>query len=241
MNEKTNIIYADGRQVQADLICYIENVANNKRYVYYTLNETVGTGANSTVKIYVANIKMNNPALDTEITADEWGTLKGYMGDALKDNANPNIRYISPAEMGPNVTIVSDRAIAMPISYDYINKQRGIYATAIAVPTAEPSAPATSEPVPEVSEPTPAPEPAPVVEPTPMIQETPAPQPETVSAPATEPSPTIEPADTSVSNEQPVPLADTTNVGEEIVQENVGNAPQLEPIDIDAIEAKYKE
>lgn len=230
MNEKINITYADGRQIQADLICFIENVANNKRYVYFTLNETVGTGTSSTVKIYVGNIKLNNPALDTPIAEDEWGVLKGFMGDALKDNANPNVKYIPLTEIGQNVNIISDRAIAMPISYDYINKQRGTYATAVAGAETGESAE------------TPAAEPSPIIEPTPVVNpepvEPPVPEPTPVTPIVPEPveavptpTETPAPAEPPVTEESAPADDDTTS----------GSALQLEPIDISSIETKYAE
>ncbi len=196
MNEKINLTLANGSVINADIICYIENITNNKRYLYYTLNETSGSGTNTTVKIYVAKIKQNNPALDSAISEEDWGLLKGYMGDALKGTANPNIKYLPISELG-NPISVSERAIAMPTSYDYINKQRGIYATAVASmsqPTVTPAeAPTTlnNNPVPPVASepvtaPTPTPSPTPATTPNPLEAVMPEP-------PAPSPAPTITP------------------------------------------------
>lgn len=212
MNEKINVTKMDGTIVNADIICFIENNNTKKRYLYYTLNEIVGAGAGSTVKIYVSKVKQDNPALDTPITEEDWDTLKKYMGDSLKGVSNPEVKYLPLAELG-TPTNVSERAIAMPTSYDYINKQRGLYAQSIATdetsgedtsvlttvqePAATeltvettpvaPAAPTVSEPVPEpapIVEPTPAIETPSVVEPTPTVEETTAPVP-----PITEPTP----------------------------------------------------
>lgn len=177
MNEKINITKMDGAKVYSDLVCFIENTNNSKRYVYHTLNETVGAGPNSTVKIYVSKIKQNDPNLDNPITEEDWNVLKGYMGDALKGNSNPEVKYISPNELVEPIS-VSDRAIAMPTSYDYINKQRGIYAQAIA--TAEPAPVVPSAPTPETAS---------IVEPVAApIPETPIQQ--DVIAPTPNPAPT---------------------------------------------------
>lgn len=149
MNEKINITKMDGAKVYSDLVCFIENTTNSKRYVYHTLNEIVGAGPNSTVKIYVSKIKQDDPTLDNPITEEDWNVLKGYMGDALKGNSNPEIKYIAPNELGEPFS-VSDRAIAMPTSYDYINKQRGIYAQAIATaPSTEQTTSQESAPEPD--------------------------------------------------------------------------------------------
>lgn len=131
MNEKITITTEKGNQISADIICYLENTVSGKKYLYYTLNEITGTGTNSTVKIYVSKILQNNPTLDTPITEEEWNELKGHMGEALKGAVNNTVKYLPPSEL-ENAVSVSDRAIAMPTNYDYINKQRGIYAQAVA-------------------------------------------------------------------------------------------------------------
>ena len=149
MNEKITITTEKGNQISADIICYLENTVSGKKYLYYTLNEITGTGTNSTVKIYVSKILQNNPTLDTPITEEEWNELKGHMGEALKGAVNNTVKYLPPSEL-VNAVSVSDRAIAMPTNYDYINKQRGIYAQAVA---------SMSEPVNKVVTPEPIEEP----------------------------------------------------------------------------------
>lgn len=242
MNEKINIIKSDGSSVNADIICCLEN-NTGKRYVYYTLNEIVGAGANSTVKIYVSKVTQNDPTLDALITDEEWDKLKGYMSDALKGNANAEIKYV-PLTGLDTINSISERAIAMPISYDYINKQRGIYAenVATAVETAQPastpeSAPAPTEPV--ASE-TPAPTEA-VVEPIPIIPETPnvfdtPQQPVASVVPET-------PVEAPVVEPEPVPVASQSaeESSESDGNESNGSAATLTPINIDEIEKKYSE
>lgn len=262
MNEKINIIKEDGSNISADIVCALENTTNNKKYVYYTLNEIVGAGPNSTVKIYVSKIKQDNPALDTPISEEDWGVLKGYMGDSLKGNANPEISYIPLNELN-SPTSVSERAIAMPTSYDYINKQRGLYAQSIAAaqanvePTSqastEPTTPApTEEPTPATSEPvqmeshtqdamptveTPVPE-TPVEQPAPIAPVTP----EAVEAIKEENQASI----TQASEMQPEsisPAQPTVNVEEpaDSSEDSSNEALKLKPIDLSEIENKYAE
>ena len=225
MNSKINLIKPDGTSVQVDVICSIENIQSGKRYLYYTLNEIVGAGASSTVKIYVSKINQGNPQLDAAINEIEWENLKNIMGDVLRGNANPDIKYVLLTDL-TNITSVSDRVIAMPTSYDYITKHRGVYAQAIA--TMEPTAPvAIAEEIDATAQ-------APIVEPVPTIN--PAPQ---VEEPIVEPTITetavIEPK--IVPAEEPLPISDTpiTSASEPSTINPSSNAT---PIDISEIEKK---
>lgn len=256
MNEKINIIKEDGSNVSSDIICLLENTNNNKRYIYYTLNETVGAGPNSTVKIYVSKLKQDNPVLDAPISEEDWNVLKGYMGDALKGNANPEVKYIPLNEIG-NFTSVSDRAIAMPTSYDYINKQRGLYAQSVAT-MSTPTEP-TPTPVQETPQEQPQiqPQVQPTVEPTPAVTEetpvapTPAVEEPTPVAPPT--TPVIEEAK-EIQNPTPAPVAEPVTpiieqqpasieapVSAESDESTSDSALKLEPIDLSTIEKKYEE
>ena len=141
MNSKINITKSDGMTVSADLICYFQTGDN--KYVYYTLNEMGGDAANSTVKVYVGKVKTDNPAVDVPITEEEWGKLKNHMGEVLKDTAN-DMSYLPAPE---NVTTVSEKVIAMPTSYDYVNKHRSVYEEAVKnAPVQEAPAPLESAP-----------------------------------------------------------------------------------------------
>jgi len=242
MNEKITITKADGGSVAGELICAIENTATRKKYVYYTLNEIVGASVNSTVKIYVTKIAQNDPALDAPISEEDWKMLRDCMGDSIKGNTNPNIKYLPLSELG-NITSVSERAIAMPTSYDYINKQRGIYATAIASGNSDqaPSSQAiepTVAPIPETIVTPSNDEPAPVAMEPANLGASPEPQPFApgMSNPQ---APTIEPAPTPVIPE-PTPSIEPVQP-EPPIQEAV-NTPgaELKPIDIAEIENKYK-
>lgn len=227
MNEKINITKMDGSKIAADIICFIENVKTGKRYVYYTLNEMVGDGANSTVKIYVSKVQQTNPALNTPITEEDWVTLKGYMADALKGVSNPDIKYVPLSEVGEPVS-VSERAIAMPTSYDYINKQRGIYAQNVATVAVEPVTPV--EPVQ-----------APIDTLTPEVEQ----DNNVAIEPILETAPTATLEETTTVTNEPVvdspletpavpSLEDTENA-----DKTTGTSAILEPIDISMIEKKY--
>lgn len=227
MNDKISITNVDGAKVNGDLICFLETLSTRKKYVYYTLNETVGAGPNSTVKIYVSKIKQNDPSLDTAITEGDWDVLKGYMSDALKGIANPDVKYLNPTELGEPVS-VSDRAIAMPTSYDYINKQRGIYAQNIAtssLATEEPAAtvaPETTTPV------TPAPETAPAAPQTPTVEEPPMLSAQEINqVPTPEVTPTVAPVPEAAPSIESAPV-ETPAVPETVSTEPVAPAP-VEP------------
>lgn len=215
MNDKKDLINANGEIVNADIIAFAENTVTNKRYIYYTLNETVGVGPSGTVKIYVSKVKQNDPSLDAPITDEDWDMLKAVMSDSIKGTASENIKYLPLEELKDN-TSVSDRAIAMPTSYDYINKQRGVYAQAVAnamTTISEPVVQATEEaPVtplsPEIQEPV-------MSEPTPVAPQSPV--------PAVEP---VTPIESQIVQETPPVKEDST-------------VRPLEPIDLAEIEARY--
>lgn len=236
MNKKINIIKADGTTVNSDIICYLENLDTSKRYAYYTLNEISGTGTNSTVKIYVSKINQNNPSLDTAITDAEWDILKGYMSDALKGNSNEKVKYIPI--MGDTLNSISERAIAMPTAYDYVNKQKGIYAEKIALEeSSEESSGTTIEPAAPIETIEPAVEPTnePAVE-----QQTVEPTPEVAPIAPVEAN-SEEPTNTPV--EQVTPLQ-STMVSEEdnnTTSTEPSTAQSLMPMDIADIEKKYDE
>lgn len=126
MNETVNLTKMDGASIAATLICYFENVNNKKQYLYYTLNEINGTDTNSTVKIYCAKVRQNDPALDEPINESTWEQLKGHMAEALKGTINPDIKFL-PISALKDQTIVSEKVIAMPVSYDYVNKHYKFY------------------------------------------------------------------------------------------------------------------
>ena len=265
MNEKLNLTRLDGTSIQVDTICFLEDKTSTKRYIFYTLNEVIGSGASATVKIYVGKVRQNNVGLDTPITEEEWSKLKGYMGEALKGIPNDKIKYLPLSEL-TDATIVNERVIAMPSSYDYINKHRGIYAQSIA--TGEESG--TENVLTPVTEVTPEPQAESIIPQEPIIapeivsNEAPSeaelatvsveptvPAPETVSEPIV---PAVEntvakpvsletPSTSSMSSTEEtitnVPVEPTTTVIETQPATNI--SVEMKPIDISEIEKKYSE
>ncbi len=226
MNEKINITKMDGATVSADIIAFIENTTSNKKYVYYTLNETVGVGPSSTVKIYVSKIRQNDPTLDAPITEDDWKMLKDVMSDSIKGSVSSSIKYLPLGDLQTPVS-VSDRAIAMPTSYDYINKQRGLYAQAVA--SMAPVEPVAAQEVPEEVVPSQS-------EVTPTPQEEVVPQPEAVpesqenipEAPVGEPVLPSEPVSAPSASETPevAPVPEMITPVEPAVPPVVEQAPE---------------
>lgn len=147
MTEKINIIKMNGTNIQAELICLLENTLTRRQFVFYTLNEVMGAQPNSTVKIYVSKVSQNDPSLDNPISDAEWAELKGIMGEVLKGVDNPNLKYIK-AEPTLGLACVSDKAIAMPTSYEYVSKHKNVYLNAILNPVIE--EPAKEEVVEEI-------------------------------------------------------------------------------------------
>lgn len=211
MNETINLTKMDGTNIEATLICYFENVNDKKQYLYYTLNEISGTDSNSTVKIYCAKVRQNDPILDEPINESTWEQLKGHMAEALKETLNPDIKFL-PINSLTDKTIVSEKVIAMPVSYNYIAKHYKFYIDNISSDTN-------------------------VIEPAPIdanpAQETELTEPVVTSSPSEEENnndseqavvePTVNPVENNVPNE-PVQI-------DESVNDN--------PIDIAAIEQKY--
>ena len=243
MNE-IKLTKPNGTTIDAELVCILENSTNGKRYIYYTLNEIVGTEPNSTIKIYVGKLKQNDQTLDLPISDEEWTQLKGFMGEVLKDTANPNIKYISENEIADK-TVVSEKVIAMPTTYDYVKKHNTVYNAnipATSTPNVEPT------PVPMATVEAPAPTPVSTETIAEPISVTPDP------APSVEPiTPTVDPFATptpETPTEVTPSIATPSNPIKEIV-------PSLEPeqalntgspsgmskskIDVESIKAKYAE
>lgn len=82
MNNQITIINNQNQEMTVDLICYFQNNANNKKYVFYTKNEIVQDGL---IKIYVAE---ENNGITTDITPEEWNELKVIMQDIIKGVVN---------------------------------------------------------------------------------------------------------------------------------------------------------
>lgn len=217
MNEKIDLIKSNGTGVTGDVICFLEDNTTGRRFIYYTLNEVVGDDANATVKIYVGKVNQSND-LNAPISDEEWIKLKGIMGDVLKDNTDDTIKYLPISEITEK-SVVDEKVIAMPTSYDYINKHRAVYYNVVGE--------VAIEAVPEISEESLN---APIEENTfetsvPAVEET---------------NPVVE---TELEQKEPVvteaPVEEPTLEATSIVVEQANN--DLTPIDINEIESKYAE
>ena len=84
---------ATGEIIKAELISLFEVLANNKKYVFYTLNETVENGL---IKMYVSEINNTKDLiLIDNMTEDEWTTLKNIMKLILTGNESTSIKYLN--------------------------------------------------------------------------------------------------------------------------------------------------
>ena len=91
MNTNIELKRVNGEIIKAELISYFEYVPNNKKYVFYTLNEKV---ENDLVKMYVSEVSNGN-ALSDNMTNDEWNNIKGIMKSILTANNNDKIKYLT--------------------------------------------------------------------------------------------------------------------------------------------------
>lgn len=268
MNEKINLIKADGTTIQADLICFLEVLATGRRFVFYTLNEVMGADANATVKIYVSKVKQDNPALDASMTGDEWQLFtKTVMKSTIQGVPCNEVKYISMSEL-VNPVSITEKAIAMPVFHDYINKQRGLYAEAVATGnsvTQELTAPVTE---PQVTATPETPVEAPQAPDTMTAQTTVDPTTAPIAAadssslnntnfevvsqaanifdnPVAAPAPlAVEPSSEATTSatlepQDTVPVQEVQ--AEDSSEDSNGSSAVLEPIDLAMIEMKYKE
>lgn len=209
--ETVSLNRIDGTSISATLICYFENISDKKQYIYYTLNEISGTDTNSTVKIYCVKVRQNDPALDTAISESTWEQLKGHMAEALKGILNPDIKFL-PISQLVDKTIVSEKVIAMPVSYNYVDKHYQFYLANVSNDTTggDEIAPIANNEIPL------------------------APQ-ETVS----EPAPVSEPVVLDAPQQEPEPIVAETLKPIQEESTNNNNTNSSEPIDITSIEEKY--
>jgi len=82
---------ANGEVFKADLVSYFELVNTGKRYVFYTLNETVENGL---VKMYVSEVSSDANTLAQSMGDEDWANIKSIMKSMLTGNDNPNIKYL---------------------------------------------------------------------------------------------------------------------------------------------------
>lgn len=81
----------NGEIINAELVSYFELASTAKRYVFYTLNETIENGL---VKMYVSEISNDGNTLANQMSDEEWTNLKSIMKSMLTGNENPNIKYL---------------------------------------------------------------------------------------------------------------------------------------------------
>ena len=85
---------SDGTSVNAELISIFEVVNIAKKYIFYTLNETV---ENNLITMYVAEVtELGNKSVSVgqKMTEEEWANLKGIMKSILTGSDASNIKYL---------------------------------------------------------------------------------------------------------------------------------------------------
>ena len=90
MGNNIEIKKANGEIIKCELISYFELVNTGKKYIFYTLNETVENGL---IKMYVSEVS-SDISISQQMTDEEWATLKSIMKSMLTGNENPNIKYL---------------------------------------------------------------------------------------------------------------------------------------------------
>lgn len=91
MGKEIELKKANGEVFKAELISYFQLVDSEKKYLFYTLNETVENGL---VKMYVTEVADDASSLAQTMTDEEWVNLKSIMKSMLTGNENPNIKYL---------------------------------------------------------------------------------------------------------------------------------------------------
>lgn len=88
------IVINNGVSQNVELISYFEMISTGKKYLFYTLNEKVENGL---VKMYAASATNtgNTFTLDSDMTDDEWNSLKMVMKAILTGGQDANIKYLS--------------------------------------------------------------------------------------------------------------------------------------------------
>lgn len=81
----------NGETFEAELICYFELVDVQKKYLFYTLNETVENGL---IKMYVTEVSAEGVIVSQDMTDEEWLKLKSIMKSMLKEENDENIKYL---------------------------------------------------------------------------------------------------------------------------------------------------
>lgn len=90
MDSSVELKKANGEVFKAEIISFFELNDTKKRYLFYTLNETVENGL---VKMYVSEVG-ENATLSSKMADEEWTVLKTIMKSMLTGNENTNIKYL---------------------------------------------------------------------------------------------------------------------------------------------------
>ena len=81
----------NGEVIKAELISYFELVSTGKKYIFYTMNETIENGL---IKMYVSEVSSDTNTLAGQMSDDEWASLKSIMKSMLTGNENSDIKYL---------------------------------------------------------------------------------------------------------------------------------------------------
>ena len=90
-NNNIVINKVNGETLNVELVSFFELVDTGKKYLFYTMNETVENGL---IKMYVGEVLPNDTTISPEMTDEEWKMLKNLMRFMLTGNTNSNIKYL---------------------------------------------------------------------------------------------------------------------------------------------------
>lgn len=90
MDSNVELKKANGEVFKAEIVSFFELINSQKKYLFYTLNETVENGL---VKMYVSEVG-DGSILSSKMTDEEWNNLKTIMKSMLTGNENTNIKYL---------------------------------------------------------------------------------------------------------------------------------------------------
>lgn len=120
MENNIELKRVNGEIIKAELISYFELINVSKKYVFYTLNETVDNGL---IKMYVSEVSKDGNSLTQQMTDDEWATLKSIMKSMLTGNENPNIKYLS----GENDNTIQNTTKVIALTKEQIDGLKNAY------------------------------------------------------------------------------------------------------------------
>ena len=85
---------SDGNVINVEMISFFEVVNLKKKYIFYTMNETV---ENDLKKMYVAEVvdTAAGVTVGPKMTDEEWTNLKSIMKSILTGTQDPNVQYLN--------------------------------------------------------------------------------------------------------------------------------------------------